>query len=53
MSHAGADYIACILFDDDAFCRQIVGMLEGYTGKPLELIGSAEVRAILPLGSSL
>ena len=39
IDHEGSSYIGCLLFDDEAFCRQIVDLLEGYCDHPIAEIG--------------
>src|SRR5215510_11625148 len=35
IDHEGSSYIGCLLFDDPAFCSQIVELLDGYAIVPL------------------
>jgi hypothetical protein len=40
IDHKGSSYIGCLLFDDHAFCSQIVNLLQGYCNHPIAEIGS-------------
>ena len=41
--YEGSEYIGCLLFDDSAFCNQIIKLLQGYCNRPIAEIGSLDV----------
>jgi hypothetical protein len=43
ISHQGSSYIGCLLFDDPAFCRQIVNLMKDYWDRPIAEIGSLQL----------
>jgi hypothetical protein len=43
IDHEGSSYMGCLLFDDHAFCAQIVKLVEGCYNRPISEIGSLEV----------
>jgi len=43
IEHEGSSYIGCLLFDDEAFCRHMVKLLEGYLNRPIAEIGSLDL----------
>lgn len=43
IDHEGSSYIGCLLFDDPAFCSQIVELLEGYCNRSIAEIGSIDL----------
>lgn len=43
IEHQGSMYIGCLLIDDQAFCVQIVTLLQGYLNRPIVNIGSLDV----------
>jgi hypothetical protein len=44
MEHRGAEYIGALLISDTAFCREIFGVLVQNRGKPIQEIGSVNLR---------
>jgi hypothetical protein len=44
MQHRGAEYIGALLLSDTAFCREIFGVLVQNRGKPIQEIGSVNLR---------
>jgi hypothetical protein len=44
MEHRGAEYIGALLLSDTAFCREIFGVLVQNRGKPIQEIGSVNLR---------
>jgi hypothetical protein len=44
MQHRGAEYIGALLLSDTAFCREIFGVLVHNRGKPIQEIGSVNLR---------
>jgi hypothetical protein len=42
--HRGAEYIGALLLSDTAFCREIFGVLVQNRGKPIQEIGSVNLR---------
>jgi hypothetical protein len=38
-----SSYIGCLLFDDRAFCNQIVNLLKGCRNRPIAEIGSLDL----------
>jgi hypothetical protein len=43
MDHEGSSYIACLLFDDQAFSREIVKLLQAYCNRSIADIGSLDL----------
>jgi hypothetical protein len=43
MSHEGSSYMGCLLFDDSAFCRYVVKLLDSYRNRPIVEIGSLDL----------
>jgi hypothetical protein len=43
ISHQGSEYLGCLLFDDHAFCSQIVKLLQEHCNRPVAEIGSLDV----------
>jgi hypothetical protein len=43
IDHEGSSYIGCLLFDDHAFCKQLVKLLKGCCNRPIAEIGSLDV----------
>jgi hypothetical protein len=43
IEHGGSSYIGCLLFNDPAFCAQIVTLLRGYLNRPISEIGSLDL----------
>ena len=44
MEHRGAEYIGALLLSDTAFCREIFGVLVQNRDKPIQEIGSVNLR---------
>ena len=47
IDHEGSSYISCLLFDDEAFCRHIVKLLEGYCNRTIAEIGGIDLSCTL------
>jgi hypothetical protein len=43
IDYEGSSYMGCLLFDDRAFCGQIVTLLRGYLNRPIAEIGSLDL----------
>jgi hypothetical protein len=43
IEHEGLSYIGCLLFDDLAFCGQLVKLLRGNLNRPIAEIGSIDL----------
>jgi hypothetical protein len=43
IDYSGSSYMGCLLFDDVAFCDQIVRLLRGYSNRPIAEIGSLDL----------
>jgi hypothetical protein len=43
ISYEGSSYLGSLLFDDPAFCKQIVNLLRNYCNPPIAEIGSIEL----------
>ena len=43
ISYEGASYMGCLMFDDHAFCSQIVRLLQNYCNRPIAAIGSIDL----------
>ena len=43
IEHEGATYVGCLLIENQAFCSQIVALLQGHLNRPIAEIGSLEV----------
>jgi hypothetical protein len=41
--YEGSSYMGCLLFDDPAFCKQIVNLLHDYCNRPIAEIGSLDL----------
>jgi hypothetical protein len=41
--YEGSSYIGCLLFDDLAFCDQLVKLLQSYRNRPIAEIGSIDL----------
>jgi hypothetical protein len=39
IDYEGSSYLGCFVFDDSAFCSQIVRLLRGYLNRPIAEIG--------------
>src|SRR5215510_10371082 len=37
--HEGSEYLGCLLFDDEAFCRQVMELLKGHCNRSIAEIG--------------
>jgi hypothetical protein len=44
MEHRGAEYIGALLLSDTSFCQEIFGVLVQNRGKPIQEIGSVNLR---------
>ena len=43
IDYEGSSYMGCLLFDDRAFCGQIVTLLRRHLNRPIAEIGSIEL----------
>ena len=43
INHERAEYVGCLLFDDHAFCSQVVKLLDGCRNRPIADIGSLDL----------
>jgi hypothetical protein len=43
INHEGSSYMGCLLFEDPAFCRYIVKLLDRYSNRPIAEIGSIDI----------
>jgi hypothetical protein len=43
MQHEQSSYIGCLVFDDAAFCQQIVELLQSRCNRPIAEIGSLDL----------
>jgi hypothetical protein len=43
IEHEESQYVGYLLFDDRAFCNQIIKLLQNYCNRPIAEIGSIEV----------
>jgi hypothetical protein len=43
ISYEGSSYIGCLLFDDHAFCDQVMKLLHRYCNYPIAEIGSIDL----------
>jgi len=43
ISHQGSEYLGCLLFDDEPFCRQVMELLKAHCNRSIAEIGSVEV----------
>ena len=43
IEHDQERYVGCLIFDDQAFCTQIMNMLRAYSGRSITEIGDLEV----------
>ena len=43
MSHGGSEYLGCLLFNDEAFCRQVMELLKGHCNLSIAEIGGLDV----------
>jgi len=43
ISHEGSEYLGCLLFDDEAFCNQVMKLLKAHCNRSIAEIGSVEV----------
>jgi len=43
INHEGSSYMGCLLFDDPAFCRYVVKLLDNYSHRPIAEIGSLDI----------
>jgi hypothetical protein len=43
ISHEGSEYLGCLLFDDQAFCRQVMELLKAHCNRTIAEIGSLDV----------
>ena len=47
IDHEESSYMGCLLFDDPAFCRYVVKLLDNYSNHPVAEIGSLDVSHML------
>jgi len=43
ISHEGSEYLGCLLFDDHAFCHQVMELLKAHCNRTIAEIGSLDV----------
>jgi hypothetical protein len=43
IDHDGSEYVGCVLIEDQIFCEQLAGHLQGLCGMAIEAIGSFEL----------
>src|SRR5262245_2744978 len=43
IDHEGSSYIGCLMVEDQAFCDQVVQLLQGCCNRPIAEIGSIEL----------
>jgi hypothetical protein len=43
IDYEGSSYMGCLLFDDRAFCGQLVRLVRGYLNRPIAEIGSLDL----------
>jgi hypothetical protein len=43
IEHKGSSYVGCLLIEDQAFCAQIVTLLQDHLNRPIAEIGSLDV----------
>ena len=43
ISYEGSEYLGCLLFDDQAFCSQVMEILKGLCNRSIAEIGSLDV----------
>ena len=43
ISHEGSEYLGCLLFNDEAFCRQVMELLKAHCNRSIAEIGGLDV----------
>jgi len=43
MSHGGSEYLGCLLFNDETFCRQVMDLLKAHCNRSIAEIGGLDV----------
>src|SRR5262245_661534 len=43
ISYEGSEYLGCLIFDDQAFCRQVTNLLEAHCNRSIAEIGSIDL----------
>jgi hypothetical protein len=43
MDHDASSYMGTLVFDDDAFCRQVYSFLQRHTGRTIQQVGDLEL----------
>jgi hypothetical protein len=43
IEHKGSSYVGCLLIEDQAFCAQIVTVLQSHLNRPIAEIGSLDL----------
>ena len=43
MSHGGSEYLGCLLFNDEAFCCQVMELLKAHCNRSIAEIGGLDV----------
>jgi hypothetical protein len=43
IEHEGSEYVACLVFEDPAFCNQIIILLQGCCDRPIAEIASIDL----------
>jgi len=47
ISHEDSEYLGCLLFDDRAFCHQVMELLKGHCNHSIAEIGSLDISRTL------
>jgi hypothetical protein len=47
MEDKGAEYIGCLLCDDDFFCAQVAKLLQSSCGESIRAAGSSDISVVL------
>ena len=43
ISHEGSEYLGCLLFNDEAFCRQVMELLKAHCNRSMAEIASLDL----------
>jgi len=43
VSHEDSEYLGCLLFDDQAFCHQVMELLKGHCNRSIAEVGGLDV----------
>jgi hypothetical protein len=47
MEHGGAEYVGCLLFRHQPFCKHVYELLLRYYGRPIQEIGGIDVSPVI------